>query len=156
MLDHAVQPLRTIRHAAAPRTLARILTSCPCVTPATPIAVVGTAAAPCQLALAAQGFAAVTAAPSHGAALLREQYGCLCLIDGPRVASLDTATLAPWRRRLLPGGTLALDVSLVANREALAAQLSALDFRMVQYRAHLDTVFLVARLPAAVPLRHAA
>jgi hypothetical protein len=156
MVDHAVQPLRTLGHAAPPRALARILTSCPCVTHATPIAVVGSEAATCQLALSAQGFAAVTAASSHGAAMLRERYGCLCLMDGPRVASLDAETLAMWRRRLLPGGTLALDVSLVANRDALATQLSALDFRMVQYRAHLDAVFLVARLPAAVPLRRAA
>lgn len=156
MVDPAVQALRTTGHAATPHALARILTSCPCVTHATPIAVVGAAAAPCQLGLSAQGFAAVTAASSHGAAMLRERYGCLCLMDGPRVASLDAETLALWRRRLLPGGTLALDVSMVANREALAAQLSAHDFRMIQYRAHRGAVFLVARLPAAVPLRRAA
>src|ERR1700733_10521480 len=121
------------RNAAKPGALARILTSCPGVTLATNIAVLGALAPAYQVALVGHGFARATAISPAGAALLRERYGCLCVMDRP-ADQLDAAALASLRRRLVAAGTLILDVSAPQGRAELEERLRAAHFWMRQYR----------------------
>jgi hypothetical protein len=144
-----------VRGAANPEALVRILTTCPGVTLGTSVAVLGVQAPAYQLALAAHGFARATAASQRGAALLRERYGCLCVMDQPS-DQLDATALAALRRRLVSAGTLIFDVSTHRDRAELERQLRAAGFWMMQYRMiglrqadgeRERTVLLVARAP---------
>jgi hypothetical protein len=141
--------------------LARALTSCPGVTVASSIAVLGDRAPAYQLALVAHGFTRVTAAAPNCEAWLRERYGCLCVMDHGADDQFEAAALAALRRRLAPAGTLVLDVSFGLDRTALAERLRAAHFWMLQYRvfgmrqadgARHRAVFMIARAPRS-PLR---
>lgn len=151
-----IEIAQTAAHSAAkPGALARILTGCPGVTLVTNVAVLGAHAPAYQVALAAHGFARATAASQSGAALLRDRYGCLCVMEQPS-DRLDATALASVLRRLLPAGTLILDVSEPRGRAELEERLRAAGFWMRQYRMigmrgsdgiRRRAVFLVARAP---------
>jgi hypothetical protein len=120
--------------------------------------VLGAAAPSYQLALMHHGFARVTAASRHGAALLRERYDGLCVMDLAADGRIDAAALRALRRRLVPSGQLALDVSSDPRRTVLAERLRAAGFRTLQYRvlriqqadgSDRRAVFLLARAPRA-------
>lgn len=141
--------------SAAPAALARALAGCADIAPRSSIAVIGAAAATCQIALVDYGFLEVTAISQRGAELLREHYDCVCLMGAP---SCDDATLASLRRRLPAGGVLVLETAPDTDRVALAARLYAVGFARVQHRVvglrragglRQLAVFLIARAAQA-------
>jgi hypothetical protein len=136
-----------------PRALARALADWPDLAARSSIAVIGPSAPACQLALIERGFTCVTAASRRGATLLRERYGCLCVVESDTDARFDAESLAALRRRLAPGGVLVLEIPLDADRTDIAERLHAARFSTLQYRVvgvqHADgmshaAVFVVA------------
>lgn len=137
-----------------PVALARALASCADLGRRSSIAVIGTASSGYQLVLVEHGFLQVTAVSQRGAALLREHYAGVCLVEAPR----DDTTLASLRRRVAPGGVLVIATARDTDRVALAARLHQAGFDRVQHRViglraadgvgH-TAVFLIARLAQA-------
>jgi len=144
--------------ASKSAALVRALSDCPGISRQSGIVVLGAAAPTYQLALMHHGFTRVTAAAPRGAALLRERFDGLCVVDLAADGRVDAAALGALRRRLMPSGLLALDVSRDPLRTVLAERLRAAAFRMLQYRvlriqqpdgSHQRAVFLLARAPRA-------